>query len=222
MDAPPDTKPSSSIVDRRSATSHGVAGLLGVLIGAIFGRATGGASDLDRDLVALTSVAIDRGQEFWASAIGPSWRTAHVVLIDSPESTPCGTADQRSGPFYCPANERIYLDLAFLRAIDGELARAYVIAHELGHHVQAIRGERGASVSVELEADCYAGQWMSSEAAHGHLAPGDFAAAIAEAAAVGDDRIRPDSSPETWTHGSSAQRVAALSGGFGGSTCALR
>jgi predicted metalloprotease len=145
-----------------------------------------------------------------------------VVLIDGNEPTACGMASPVTGPFYCPLSERIYVDLSFIRAIHGELARAYVIAHELGHHVQKLTGELGAGraqADIELEADCYAGVWMRDEQTSGHLQPGDFDAALAEAAAVGDDRLSPSSPPETWTHGSSAQRAAALRAGFNGGTC---
>ncbi len=216
------TGTSRKIIDRRRATAHGFSGLIGVLIGVLIGRGTGGASDPDRDLVAVTSVAIDRGDDFWLARL-PGWRSAHVILIDGTEETACGVASVASGPFYCPKSERIYLDLSFLRAIDGDLARAYVVAHELGHHVQNIRGElTGAPVALELQADCYAGMWMHEESTHGHLDAGDFDAAIAEAGKVGDDRIQPGSSPETWTHGSAAQRVAALRAGFGGGPCSSR
>lgn len=212
---------SKNIIDRRRVATHGVSGIVGILLGLIFGvaRAPGGP---DGDLVQVTSTALDRGQTYWAAEIGPSWRDARVILIDHDTKTPCGTAGRSSGPFYCPADERIYLDLSFLRAIDGDLARAYVVAHELGHHVQKLRGELRASrpsVDVELEADCYAGRWMRTEQVAQHLGPSDVPGAIAEAEAVGDDRICPGCSAEQWTHGSSSARAGALAQGIGGLTC---
>lgn len=213
---------SSNIIDNRKIATHTLAGLIAMSLGIALGR--GVAPDQDRDLVQVVSTALDRGQDFWTTQT-QGYRMAHVVLFEHAEATPCGTASDRTGPFYCEVSERIYLDLAFLRAIDGDLARAYVIAHELGHHMQKITGEltrlRGRPISIELQADCLAGFWMRSEQIGGHLADGDLEAALTEAGAVGDDRIMPGSSPETWTHGSSAQRTAALLVGYRGGPCKL-
>lgn len=206
-----------------------MSGLLGVIVGilASLGLRPGPSPrgpDPDRDLVMVVSTALDRGDDFWGQRIEPrSWRMPHVVFENEKgEATPCGQANATSGPFYCPANERIYLELTFLRSINGELARAYVIAHELGHHVQKMLAKfRGArdSIGIELQADCYAGMWMKDELTSGHLAKGDIEAALAEASAVGDDAICPGCSPEAWTHGSSKQRVAAVTEGLGGGPC---
>ncbi len=211
-----------NVIDRRKATTHGLAGLVGFLLGLV-GRglapSTGGPDD---DLVQLVSTALDRGQEFWSQhSDAPRWRDAHVVLIDSPERSACGVMGPETGPSYCPPSERIYVDLSFLREIHGDLARAYVISHELGHHVQKVRSEYGArpSVDVELQADCYAGRWMRDELDRGHVSPGDVTDALAEAAAVGDDRICPTCSSEQWTHGTAAQRSAAVQRGLGGDLC---
>jgi predicted metalloprotease len=223
MDEQPNVSP--KIVDhRRSAATHGFTGLMSLVLGFLFGMSVGSPPvDHDRDLVIVTSTALDRSDDFWSARL-EHWRSPHVVLVDHAhgERTPCGTADERSGPFYCPSNERIYLDVAFLRSIRGELARAYVTAHEVGHHVQKVRGLLGSSrpqIDIELQADCFAGMWMHEEQLHDHLAPGDVDAAIAEASAVGDDRICPTCSTEQWTHGSSDQRVAALAEGLRGGPC---
>lgn len=216
-------KASSQIVDHRKIVTRGWPSAIALLLGLILGRVTGTGADPQRDLVLITSTALDRGDNFWGGRLDPGlWRAPHVLLVDHDhgESTPCGRADAASGPFYCPANERIYLDLDFIGAISGELARAYVTAHELGHHVQKLRGELGrSSISTELGADCYAGMWMHQEQLDGHLGSGDLANALLEAAAVGDDRICPSCSPEQWTHGSSTQRMDALTEGFRGGTC---
>lgn len=212
------SSPSKNIIDRRATATHGMAGVVGFLLGLIGTHVVPAAGGADADLVQVVSTALDRGDAFWSNS--PGWRSAHVVLIDGIEPTPCGPASSSSGPFYCPPNERIYIDLSFLRAINGDLARAYVIAHELGHHVQKVRGGplRG-SIDVELQADCFAGQWIGNEQINGRLVAGDMDAAIAEADAVGDDRVCPSCSAEQWTHGSSAQRVAAVRSGAKGGTC---
>lgn len=217
---------SSDVIDRRK---HMIAGALAGAVAAclaIFGVhlvVTGSASDPDRQLVFVVSTALDRGQDYWAQHVA-GYRRAHVVLFDQSTATACGQGLAESGPFYCPADEHIYLDLSFLRAIHGTLARAYVIEHELGHHVQKVRAELAAdtpSVAIELEADCYAGELMRSEQRSGNLDAGDVPGALAEAAAVGDDRICPSCSPETWTHGSASQRVGAVDAGLDGTACHL-
>lgn len=204
---------SRNIIDRRVATG----GAVGIFVGGVLAFMLGHppAADPDRDLVQVTSTALDRGQAFWATTVGPAWRDARVVLFTGRIASPCGQADAMTGPFYCPVDEHVYLDLAFLRAVRGELARAYVIAHELGHHVQNLRRELGAdSVTVELEADCYAGAWMANEQRGGHLAPGDVTAALAEAAEVGDH-----GTADTWTHGDAAHRQAAVAKGISQARC---
>jgi predicted metalloprotease len=214
---------SADVVDRRRHAALGaIAGAL-VAFAAMFGVHLAQKPDPDRDLVFVVSTALDRGQHYWEAHV-PNYRRARVVLFDGSTSSACGRALASSGPFYCPGDEEIYVDLSFLRAIDGELARAYVINHELGHHVQKMRGEldRDApSVRVELEADCYAGEQMRSERELGHLDTGDVPGALQEAAAVGDDRLCPGCSPETWTHGSADQRVASVQGGLVAGDCHL-
>ncbi len=155
------------------------------------------ANDPQAALVEVTSSTLDHAQMFWASQV-ESWRDARVVLYTGKEPSPCGQADQTTGPFYCPPDEHVFLDLSFLATIHGDLARAYVVAHEIGHHVQKLRGEFNGrpSVDIELEADCYAGMWAADEQKRGMLDTDDVAGALAETAAVGDDRICPGCSPE--------------------------
>jgi len=159
-------------------------------------------------------------------------RPAAVVIYDQATGTGCGMGQSAMGPFYCPADQKVYLDLAFWNELEsrfgakGEAARAYVIAHEVGHHVQNLtgatnnveRGSRGAdstAVRLELQADCYAGVWVAhAPAASGGqvaLDPADVEDGIRAAAAVGDDAIQKQSQgrvmPDAFTHGSSEQRM---------------
>jgi uncharacterized protein len=151
----------------------------------------------------------------------------------------CGLAESASGPFYCPADQKVYIDLAFYDELrsrfgaDGEFAQAYVIAHELGHHVQNLLGidqkvrrlqesrprqANALSVALELQADCLAGVWGNSTAKRDLLQAGDAASAMNAAAAIGDDRIQRMTtgrvSPESFTHGSSQQRTQWFNRGF--------
>lgn len=211
---------SPNVVDhrRRTAATHAGAAGGGAVAGAIAACVAvhpGPVTDRDLDLYELTSVTLDRVQGFWQGQMPDGWRDARVVLTaELGETTPCGRADAASGPFYCPADRKVYLDLTFLRAIQGDLARAYVIGHEVGHHVQELQRAAVTDVEIELEADCLAGRWIASELAAGRVKDQDVELALAEAAAVGDDRICPSCSPESWTHGSSAQRVAAVKRGM--------
>jgi predicted metalloprotease len=158
-----------------------------------------------------------------------------VLFSDAVESA-CGHAGSATGPFYCPGDQRVYLDLSFFRELDrrfgapGDFAQAYVIAHEIGHHVQNLTGNlaRGAglsrrtanaqSVRQELQADCLAGVWGYAAARRNRLEPGDAEEGLTAAAAIGDDRLQQESQgrvvPDSFTHGSSADRVAALKRGL--------
>lgn len=209
---------SKNLIDRRpspaSAGTHGFALLLGLIFGAM-GRPAPEPAKPDADLVAVISTALDRGQAFWAGRL-PWYRPARVVIFTSSTATPCGEASESSGPFYCPADEWIYIDPAFLRGIDGDLARAYVIAHELGHHVQNLTTKLQPGVALELQADCYAGAWMAAEQRAGRLAKGDIEAAIELARAAGDTGSR-----DTWTHGDSAARADAVTRGLSQGACSL-
>jgi predicted metalloprotease len=158
---------------------------------------------------------------------------AAVVLYDQATGTGCGAGQAAMGPFYCPADQKVYLDLSFWRELEtkfgaqGEAARAYVIAHEIGHHVQRLTGEtdraerqgrRGAesgSVRLELQADCYAGVWAAhaSEVSQGKVAldPKDIEDGLRAASAVGDDTLQRKAqgrvAPDLFTHGTSEQRM---------------
>jgi hypothetical protein len=164
---------------------------------------------------------------------GGTYEPPRLVLFSGAVQSACGQASAAVGPFYCPPDRRVYLDLEFFRELSerfgapGEFARAYVVTHEIGHHVQNLLGisERvqrqrtrmdqasanALSVRLELQADCYAGVWGHSAARRNILEPGDVEAALAAATAIGDDRLQKRSRgyivPESFTHGSSAQRV---------------
>lgn len=156
-----------------------------------------------------------------------------LVLYRGSSSTACGIGSSAAGPFYCPSDSTIYLDETFFEELknrfggsSGEVAQAYVIAHEVGHHVQNLQGSlrpvgpssQRQSIETELQADCYAGIWAFSVNKAGIFESGDIEQALSAASAVGDDNIqsRMDGSvrPETWTHGSSQQRVNAFEAGF--------
>lgn len=174
---------------------------------------------------------------------GVSYRHAKLVLFRDAIRSGCGTAESATGPFYCPEDEKVYLDLGFFQELrqrfgaPGELAQAYVISHEIGHHVQKLLGIEGRirreqernpneqnrlSVSLELQADCFAGVWGHSTEQRHLLDQSDVPAGLRAAAAVGDDRLQRMAtghvSPESFTHGSSAQRVAAFRRGLDAGT----
>jgi predicted metalloprotease len=170
-------------------------------------------------------------------ASGQRYQPPKLVLFSGAVDSACGTNSSAVGPFYCPGDQRVYIDLTFFHELDqrfgapGDFAQAYVIAHEVGHHVQNLTGvfenaRRSASradanalsVAQELQADCYAGVWGFYAAKRGVLQPGDAEEGLRAAAAIGDDRIQRRTqgqvTPETWTHGSSDQRVRWLRTGM--------
>ena len=150
-----------------------------------------------------------------------------LVLFSGAVQSACGFAQAAAGPFYCPPDQQVYIDLSFYRDLDrrfgapGDFAQAYVLAHEVGHHVQNLTGalsSGGDSVRQELQADCLAGVWGHSAAQRNKLDAGDVEEGLNAAAAIGDDRLQQRSQgrvvPESFTHGSSAQRVAAFRQGL--------
>jgi predicted metalloprotease len=183
-------------------------------------------------------------QAMWASEFqqaGRQYQYARLNMFTGQVDTGCGAATSAVGPFYCPADGEVYIDLDFFRELSdrfgapGDFAQAYVIAHEIGHHVQNLMGisdevrqaQQAAgsqaeankwSVRLELQADCLAGVWAHSVYARGDLEPGDIEEGLAAAEAVGDDRIQEQAgmsvNPETWTHGSSAERQEWFNRGF--------
>ncbi len=181
--------------------------------------------------VQFVSFVLDDVQHTWTQIL-PQYRHAKLVLFRDDVNSACGLAQTATGPFYCPGDEKVYLDLSFFNELkdrfgaSGEFAQAYVIAHELGHHVQKILGTESEvraaqeqnpqmanqlSVRLELQADCYAGVWGHSTEQRNILETGDVESGLNAAAAVGDDHIqkmtRGEVMPEKFTHGTSAQRV---------------
>ena len=182
-------------------------------------------------LVSFVSFVLDDAQKVWQEKLGSTFRPAKLVLFRDAVQSACGFAEAASGPFYCPGDEKVYIDLGFYQELQqrfgapGDFAQAYVLAHEIGHHVQnlvgtesEVRRAMGAradlanqlSVRLELQADCYAGVWAQSTAQRQLLEQGDVEEGLAAAAAVGDDRLQRMGGgrvvPESFTHGTSEQR----------------
>lgn len=200
-------------------------------------------SDEDQHLVEFVSFVLDDIQNHWKRELPTQGRVQYqdskLVLFSNGIRSGCGFAETQMGPFYCPGDKKVYIDLGFYRELrtrfgaPGEFAEAYVIAHEIGHHVQDLLGIEAAfrrkqaqnpgaanrlSVRMELQADCLAGVWGFSAQHRGLLEPGDLESGLTAAAAVGDDRLQKQATgqvhPEKWTHGSSAERVAWFKRGF--------
>jgi len=185
--------------------------------------------------VQFVSFVLDDAQNTWKQVLpkyGAQYRDAKLVLFRDAVNSGCGVAQSATGPFYCPADQKVYIDLGFYDELKqrfgapGEFAQAYVLAHEVGHHVQKLVGieakvrrlqeqtptqQNPPSVRMELQADCLAGVWAHSTQERQLLESGDVESALGAAAAVGDDRLQKMAtghvSPETFTHGSSQQRM---------------
>jgi predicted metalloprotease len=194
----------------------------------------------EEQLVDFVNVVMADAQSTWRSLLKGRYEDTRAVLFRDAIQSACGFAESATGPFYCPGDRRVYLDLGFFDELNrqfgapGDFAQAYVLAHEIGHHVQTVlgieqqvrnaqRGQPGGanalSVRMELQADCFAGVWGHAasragrfEAGGVELEPGDAEEGLAAAAAIGDDRLQRMSTgrvaPERFTHGSSEQRVA--------------
>jgi uncharacterized protein len=186
----------------------------------------------EKRLYQFVDFVVGDAQNTWQQVLGNQYRRAKVVVFRGRTPTACGVGQSAMGPFYCPADEKVYIDLGFYDELrrrfgaPGDFAQAYVIAHELGHHVQHLRGidarvrevqesrpdaANQLSVRLELQADCLAGIWGHSTAQRNILEQGDAEEALNAASAIGDDRIQNQSGrgvqPDSFTHGSSAQRV---------------
>jgi predicted metalloprotease len=186
------------------------------------------SSASEDDLVHFVGYVFEDVQKTWRAQI-PGYRDARLVLFRQGIRTGCGTATTAVGPFYCPVDKKVYIDLSFYQELrnqlgaPGDFAEAYVIAHEVGHHVQDIKGLLGGtgrdnSIKTELQADCLAGAWARDAEKRGELEMGDIDEALNAASQIGDDTLQKKASgtvqPETWTHGSSAQRKASFQKGY--------
>jgi predicted metalloprotease len=202
--------------------------------------------DSEKPEVQFVTFVLNDTQATWTKILpseGARYHHAWLVLFRNSIASGCGNAQSASGPFYCPEDEKVYIDLGFFDELKrrfgapGEFAQAYVLAHEIGHHVQKLLGieskartaqqrdpqsAKAISVRIELQADCFAGIWAHSTEERHLLDAGDVDSALKAAAAVGDDRLQRMSSghvnPETFTHGSSAQRTEWFQRGFKGGT----
>ena len=253
---------SSNIEDRRGGTSSLVVGGggLGALVLALVVTMLGGdpsivldqvaqspsqsqtssqqTSPAEDELAEFTSIVLADTEDTWhqifREEIGQPYQEPALVLFSGSVQSGCGAAQSAMGPFYCPADQKVYIDLSFYNDLKsrhqapGDFAQAYVVAHEVGHHVQNILGisnqvrqlqsraskaeANQLSVRLELQADCFAGVWANrADKARDILESGDIEEALNAASQIGDDRLQEQSRgfvvPESFTHGSSAQRV---------------
>jgi len=189
----------------------------------------------------FASIVLADTEKTWRNLLGPQYEDPRMVLFSGAVQSACGTTSSAVGPFYCPNDRRVYLDLAFFDEMahrfgaTGDFAQAYVIAHEVGHHVQNLFGVaekvhrlrrqvsevegNALAVRMELQADCYAGIWgHHAKRERNLIEPGDFEEGLRAAAAIGDDQMQKMSrghvQPESWTHGSSEQRMTWLKRGL--------
>jgi predicted metalloprotease len=235
------------------AVGGGGIGVLGVLIYLAFallggGSGSSGLTPLDGRTVTGDTASCRTGadanrsedcqivgdinsiQAYWSNEV-KNYTIARTVFFTGSTTTGCGPASTDVGPFYCPVDKKVYIDLGFFDELqsrfggsNGPFAQAYVLAHEYGHHIQDLLGildQKRNSIQVELQADCFAGVWMHNAEKTGYITgitQQDLNDALSAAASVGDDRIQAETqgqvNPETWTHGSSAQRTHWLSTGW--------
>ncbi|MCR5813495.1 MAG: neutral zinc metallopeptidase [Desulfovibrio sp.] len=265
-----DMERSHNVEDRRGRSmgglriggKPGILVLLLVLVGGYFGvdltglldggvplsnapvvqqRAPQGSND--DSLAEFTKVVLKQTEDLWQQffrGLGHNYQPPRLVLYSGATETACGYGQAAMGPFYCPADQKLYVDLSFYHDMQtklgggGDFALGYVVAHEVGHHVQNLVGtadqvrqlqsrldQRGAnqlSVLMELQADCYAGVWGHSVQRAGRLESGDLEEALRTATAIGDDRLQRRSQgrvvPDSFTHGTSEQRYAWFKRGF--------
>jgi uncharacterized protein len=256
---------SQNIEDRRGMSGGGMAvggGLGGLVLVLLISALTGqnpadiintvgtssetvapGAAPADDPQAQFVGVVLRSTETIWGRLFSESregYEAPVLVLFSGATQSACGLGQSAMGPFYCPSDRKVYLDLSFFKELDerfgapGDFAQAYVVAHEIGHHVQTLTGlsaqlqsarQRGGerqsnalSVRQELQADCYAGVWGHYAAQDGLLEPGDAEEGLRAAAAIGDDRLQRQSQgtvvPESFTHGSSEQRVEWLRRGL--------
>ncbi|HXF40676.1 MAG TPA: neutral zinc metallopeptidase [Blastocatellia bacterium] len=252
---------SSNVEDRRGmsrgglAVGGGVGGLVILLLAMFFGVDPGAilnqtgdeqpasntrparpGSPGDDELTHFVSVVLASTEDVWSGILrqsGKQYRNPKLVLFSDQVQSACGVAGSSAGPFYCPGDQKVYIDLAFYRDLKeklgapGDFAQAYVIAHEIGHHVQKLLGisdkvhsaqsrmsrseANDLSVRLELQADFFAGVWASQAKSKGLLETGDIEEALGAASSVGDDRLQRQAQgrvvPDSFTHGTSEQRV---------------
>ncbi|HET6665532.1 MAG TPA: neutral zinc metallopeptidase [Acidimicrobiales bacterium] len=247
------------------AAGGGLAGIIAIIVALLVGGGGGGlgsmidqlpgavadgssseqvADEAQSDDAAFVEFLTEDVQSVWATEFqqaGRQYQYARLNMFTGQVNTGCGPATSAVGPFYCPVDAEVYIDLDFFRELTdrfgapGDFAQAYVIAHEIGHHVQNLVGisdevrqrQQAAgsqaeanqwSVRLELQADCLAGVWAHSVYARGDLEPGDIEEGLTAAQAVGDDRIQEQAgmsvNPETWTHGSASDRQEWFDRGF--------
>ncbi len=254
---------STNVEDRRGMSGKGMAvggGIGGVIIALLYmflggdpsqmpqiGAGTGQSREMsveekaaDDTLAQFASVVLKETEDVWTNAL-QGYQEPRLVMFRDAVQSGCGGATSASGPFYCPADQKVYLDLAFFQDLrqrfgaPGDFAMAYVIAHEVGHHVQNLMGTSDKvqrarsqlseteynklSVKLELQADFYAGVWAHhAQNTKGILEAGDIEEALTAASAIGDDRLQKQAqghvTPESFTHGTSAQRMYWFKKGY--------
>lgn len=256
---------SGNVEDRRGITGGHVAvggGIIGVVV-LLFNLLTGGNIDtsqlpgsemghelttqekVEQDSLAhFSKIILNYTEEVWSQVLpkqtGIDYTDPTLVLFNNSVSSACGNASSATGPFYCPGDQKLYVDLSFFKELtnrfhaSGDFAMAYVIAHEIGHHIQTLMGTSDKmanirqqvgeqeynkySVSLELQADYYAGVWAHYMQGKGILEAGDIEAALNAAQAIGDDQLQKQAQgyvvPESFTHGTSAQRMYWLKKGY--------